>query len=200
MTQIFDHETENDTEEAKLAVDFTLPKAGWVRVRVRPLHELHAISCTYLWDPFVRMIEWLEQIADGSPAATWSVDQEGSVSRLQFFGGCVDDRADYLLHIQSDHRGIARVRAVKVDRRQLVEAFYRGFRRMTDDPGYSPREWDAHPQYRWLNEMDDEEYDQACREYPYGGHWPRSLKSARLESYLSREADRQLELFSRLGR
>lgn len=201
MTQIFDHQTELATPKHALEVDFTLPQSGWVRVRVKPLHELYAISCSYIWDPFKRMIEWLEQIAGGCAAAAWHINQEGSCSRLQFYGGATSagDCSDYLLHLRSNEDGIDRIRAVKVERFQMVESFYRGFRLMADDPAYSPREWDIHPQYRWVEDMEDEEYDRARQAHPYDGYWLRSLTSSAIESYLAKDAERQLHLFPRRG-
>lgn len=197
MPQVFDHQSDYATIKAALEVDFTLPVAGWVKLRIRPLHEKFAVACTCIWDPFVRMIEWLEQIAQGCDAATWYVDEEGSASRLQFYGGAgkVDDRSDYLLHIRSDNEGIDRVRGVKVDRYQLVESFYRGFRKMADDPAYEPHECDAHPHFYRMDDMDWEEYDRAYQANPFDGYWLRDLTSRTIEDYLNASDARQLDLF-----
>lgn len=195
---IFDYECIHATPVQVVKVEFSLPKAGWVRCRVIPLHDKFAISCTYIWSPFGKLLTWLEQIADGSDACTWLVDQEGSCSRLQFLGGSasVDDRTDYLLHVQSAE-SLHRIRGMAVQRRQLVDGFYRGFRAMADSPDYSPREWDAHPEFHRLNDMEDHEYTAAMRAFPYGGEPLRPLRSPRVEAWLADEGteDPQLSLF-----
>lgn len=198
MTGIFDHECLHDTPCQAVEVEFSLPDAGWIRCRVKPLHEVYAISRTYIWGGFARLLEWLEQIAGGAQAATWRVDEEGRCSRLQFYGGdgSVDDRCDYLLHFQS-RESIRRIRGVAVERRQLVESFYRAFRATVEDPRYDLREWEAHPQFYKLDEMEDEEYTVAHAFRPFGGEFLRELRSPRLEAWLSGETDRdkQLSLF-----
>lgn len=73
-----DQEFEHDLKAHDLAVEFSLPSAGWIHCLIRPTHELFAISCTYICDPFRGFIAWLEAIASGSYSATWLVDQEGS--------------------------------------------------------------------------------------------------------------------------
>ncbi|KRA79745.1 hypothetical protein [Altererythrobacter sp. Root672] len=168
---------------------FTAPNAGWIRLRIEPLHDLYAISCTHIYDPFDDLVVWLEQIASGSAAATWCVNQEGSVSRLQFYGGVVDDRADYLLHVQSDKQGIARIRGVRVVRSQLVESLYCSFRLMADDPNYQAREWEAHPQFQLLDDLGDDEYTREIRRFPYSGRNLREVTSATLAAYLSENDD-----------
>jgi len=187
MSDIFDHLTEDRTSLYPICVEFSLPDAGWIWLKIKPLHELYGVSCTYIWDPFPHMLAWLGEIADGCDAATWQVNEEGHSSRLQFYGGagCIDDRAEYLLHIQTHHDGIYRVRGVKVERRQLVEAFYRSFRAMAESPDYVPREWEAHPQFELLDEMDDEEYTIEYNKFPYGGQNLRELTSPSIEAYLA---------------
>ena len=188
MSEVFDHQHEGNTPLQALEVEFLAPKAGWIWLRIKPLHELYAISCTYIWDPFSRMLAWLEEIAEGSSAATWHIDQEGSLSRLQFYGGdrTIDDKSDYLLHVQMDSRGIARVRGAMIERRQLIESFYWSYRAMTQRPDYIPREWEAHPDYRSVHDIeDDEEYLRENAKFPYGGASLRALTSERLEAYLT---------------
>jgi hypothetical protein len=187
MTAIFDHTCPHLTLQQALKVEFTLPKWGWIRCRLHPLHELYAISCTHIWDPFGDMIHWLEQIADEHEAATWSINQEGDCSRLQFYGanGTIDDPSDYLLHIQTSG-SIDRVRGVKVDRRQLVSSFYLAFRAMVEDPAYSARHWECHPDFDLFDDMDDEAYDAAINAHPYRGLALRTLRSPTIEEHLKR--------------
>jgi len=193
---IFDHECQHLTSLQPLEVAFTLPDAGWIWGRVRPLHQLYGLPCSYIYDPFGEMMSWLEQIADGAMAATWRINHEGHCSRLQFYGGrgTGEDCSDFLFHIQTDP-AITRVRGVEVSRRQLVESFYRGFRAMADDPAYSPHEWDRHPHYRSIHDIeDDEEYEAAYATHPYNGLPLRRLTSPGIEVWLSEGAsvDRQL--------
>ncbi len=182
-----DQEFDEDFTAHDLAVEFSLPKAGWIRCRIHPIHEFFAISCTYIWDPFKDFIAWLEAIASGSDSATWLVDQEGSCSRVQFYGGgsSVDDKADYILHLRS-YGSLERLRGVRVVRRQLVEGFYTAFRAMADSPDYLPREWEGHPDYASLEELDDDDYNAAMQAFPYGGHNLRELRSPTVEAYLAR--------------
>ena len=185
---IFDYECPHDTPVQAMMVEFSVPKRGWVNCHIAPLNNLFAISCTYIWSPFGRLLTWLEQISDGSDACTWLVDQERRCSRLQFFGGSksVDDRTDYLLHIVSAKTPYP-IRGVTVERRQLVESFYSGFRAMIESPAYSPREWDAFPQFHLLNDMDDDEYTSAMRALPYGGEPLGPKRSPRVEAWLAQE-------------
>lgn len=181
-----DQEFDEDFKTHDLAVEFSLPRAGWIHCRIRPIHELFAISCTYLWDPFKDFIGWLEAIASGSDSATWLVDQEGSCSRVQFYGGAssFDDKSDYILHLRS-FGSLGRIRGMRVERRQLVESFYTAFRAMTDSPDYSPREWERHPDYPSLDIEDDDEYEAAVRAFPYGGYNLREMRSPSVEAYLT---------------
>lgn len=198
MSTILNYECPHPTPVQPIKVEFSLPKSGWIRCRVIPLHERFAISCTHIWSPFGRLLRWLEQIADGSDACTWLVDQEGSCSRLQFYGGArsVGDRADYLLHIVSADT-LYQIFEVAVERRQLVESFYSGLRALADSPDYSPREWEVHPHLRLLDDVDDDAYDAAMQAFPYGGEPLREMRSPRLEAWLSEEdmEGRQLSLF-----
>ncbi len=195
---IFDHECLHRTPQQSLEVDFTLPKSGWIWCRVKPLHDLYALDCTDIWDPFGDMINWLEEIADDSKAASWCISHEGHCSRLQFFGGnaSIDDRSDYLFHVQTSG-SIDRVRGVRVDRCQLVASFYGAFRAMADDPAYSPREWDRHPHLQLIEELDEEAFDTEWAKQPYGGLPLRTLRSPVIEAWLNEmwDSDRQLPLF-----
>lgn len=181
-----DVEFPEDFTAKPLQVEFTLPKAGWINCRVRPLHEKFAISCSYIWDPFPRFIAWLEAIAAGSDSATWLVDQEGSCSRVQFYGGAssIDDKSDYILHLRS-YESLERIRGAKVERRQVVESFYQAFRAMAESPDYPPRQWEAHPDYDRLDDLEDEEYTAAVAAFPYRGHNLRALRSDLIEAYLA---------------
>lgn len=187
MSRIFDHAADEGTDLQELGVHFTTPEAGWVRLKITPLHELYALSCTNIWDPFPSMIEWLERIAGGFSEATWTVNQEGSLARLQFYAGCELDegRGDFLLHVQTDHRGIARIRGVRVGRRQLVGAFYPAFRVMVERPDYQARDWEMHPQFALLDDLDDDEHAREISRFPYGGSDLRALTSATLEAYIA---------------
>jgi hypothetical protein len=182
-----DQEFDEDFTTHDLGVEFSPPSAGWIDCRIRPMHELFAIKCSYIWDPFERFIGWLEAIASGSDAATWLVDQEGSCSRVQFYGGAssVDDPADYLLHLRS-YGSLERVRGVRVERRQLVDSFYSAFRAMADSSDYAPREWERHPDYASLESMEDDEYNAALHAFPYGGNNLRKMRSSLVEAYLAK--------------
>ena len=187
MPNIFDHSHDQAIPLQELEVHFRSPEAGWVHIRIIPLHELYAIHCSYIWDPLPDMIAWLEQIAGGDTDAVWFVDQEGDASRLQFYAARdrTDGPGDFLLHIQTDDHGITRIRGVRVDRRQLVEAFYRAFRAMTEHADYRPREWEMHPDFATLDDLDDEAYCREHSRFPYGGANLRDLKSTLLEAYLA---------------
>jgi hypothetical protein len=201
-TPIFDHECEHWTSLQALEVDFTLPKAGWIFGRIRPLHQLYGLSCSYIHDPFGEMIAWLEQIAGGAEAATWRINQESCLSRVQFYGGrgWFGDGNDYLFHIGTGP-AIERVRGVEVSRRQVVESFYRGFRAMADNPAYTPREWDRHPHYYALEEIeDDADYEAAMSAYPYAGLPLRTLTSAAIEAWLNDDLDEERQLSLSLER
>lgn len=180
-----DQEFDEDFTTHVLTVEFSLPSAGWIDCRIRPLHEHFAINCSYIWDPFKRFIAWLEAIASGSDAATWLVDQEGSCSRVQFYGGTEThgDRADYILHLVS-YETLSRIRGARVERRQLVESFYNAFRAMADSSDYAPREWERHPDYASLESMEDDEYNAAFQAFPYGGYNLREMRSPTVEAYL----------------
>jgi len=192
MADIFDHALEGSTPLQALEVEFSEPNAGWISVRVKPLHELFAISCSYIWDPFRAMIAWLEEIADGKDSSTWRVNEEGRFGHLQFYGGGSSAvlEGDYLLHVQTDDRGLARVRGARVKRRQLVESFYSSFRAMTESPTYTPREWEHHPDYSKVEDIEDEEeYDRAKRSFPHTGRNLRTLTSDHIEAYLASSAE-----------
>jgi hypothetical protein len=189
MQKIFDHQSETPTANTPIEAEYTLPDAGWICLRIRPLHELYAVHCSYIRGPFAGMMRWLEEIAQGNDAATWCIDEEGTLSRLQFYSGSlqIGDHADFLLHVQSDDLGITRVRGVHVDRRQLVESIYRAFRAMAENPAYSASEWEAHPRYPHFDDMTEAECDEAMRAFPYGGSNLRKLKSSVIEEYLALE-------------
>lgn len=186
MSSQFDQDYDLNPGRAKLEVDLTLPSAGWVWCRIRPLHEKYAIFCTHICDSFEGFIKWLEDIASGAPAATWLVQQEGSCSRVLFYGasGSFDDATDFLLHVISNI-AIDRIRGVAVERRQVVESFYGGFRAMAASPDYSEREWDSHPDWSRFEDMDDVEYTEAMQFRPYGGIPLQSLHSTLVEEYLA---------------
>ncbi|QZP09141.1 hypothetical protein [Caenibius sp. WL] len=203
MTYIFDHTTDIETTLEELDVKFTCPNAGWVRLMIKPLHKTRGIDCSYVFDPFPEMIEWLEQIASGARTATWEIDEEGQTSHLQFYAAPQTfgkEPGNLLLHMQSSDGGILRIRGTRVDRRQLVESVYRTFRTMTADPAYLPREWEMHPQFHLLDDLDEEEeeYEREREKFPYTGHNLRQLTSVVVENYLAERADsdRQLTLFS----
>ncbi len=104
MAYIFDHTTDNDAPLEHLDVHFTCPEAGWVRLLIKPLHASHGIACSYVFDPFPGLIEWLDHIAGGAKAATWAIDEEGQTSHLQFYAAnplCDDTSSGLLLHTQS---------------------------------------------------------------------------------------------------
>ena len=102
MTHVHDQELDLTEPAVILEVEFSLPDAGWIYCRGKPLHHEYAIYCTHIYDPFKSFIAWLEQIAAGADAATWAVCEEGSVSRLQFYseqGPAEGDEADFLLGV-----------------------------------------------------------------------------------------------------
>ena len=112
------------------------------------------------------------------------VCQRGRLSRLQFYSGENDlkNDADFLLQIQSSDT-LDRVRGSKIDRRQLVEAFYNAFRAMAEDPAYIPREWDFNPEIDW-DKLDEDAFDEARETNPFGGLPLQSLRSHIVEQYL----------------
>lgn len=194
MSVIFDHMCDSATMKAELAVEFSVPVSGWVSLWIHPLLHTSCIYCSEVWDPFEDFIEWLEQIASGALTATWCINQEGLCGRLQFYGATVDDCNDYLLHIRSNRDGLNHVTGISVERRQLIESFYRAFRIMTLDPDYEAREWEPHPLFPLTEKCDEEEYDEAWAAYPFCGVRLRELTSPVIETYLSDEPDRQMAL------
>ena len=188
---IFDSDWMQPAAPQALDVEFTVPEAGWIWGCVKPLHDLPALACSHIYDPFAAMISWLEQIIAGADAATWLINHENHVSRLQFYGGLklAGDESDHLLHIQSDQT-IKRVRAVAVRREQLVKAFYRGFRDMAEDPSYDPPQWDRHPDYHSVHDIeDDETFRVAKAAYPFSGSPLRELTSSTIEVRLGGNAE-----------
>lgn len=151
-----------------------------------PLHEEPQIFCSHIYDPFEDFIAWLEQFAAGAEAATWAVNEEGSFSRLQIYsqqGDFEGDEADFLLHIQTEE-AVGQLRGSRVERRQLVEAFYSGFRAMAADPAYVRREWELHPDVTDWDALDEDAFDAARGAYPFDVHPLQGLRSEVIEYYL----------------
>ena len=56
---------------------------------------------------------------------------------------------------------------------------------MAESPDYAPRQWEAHPDYDRLDDLEDEEYTAAAAAFPYRGHNLRALRSDLIEAYLA---------------
>lgn len=169
-------------------VKFTFPEAGWINCQVSPLHDKPEIFCSHIYDPFTGFLAWLELIAAGSEAATLRVNEEGSISRLQYYcqlGDFEGDDAHFLLHIQTEDT-VGDVKGVRVERRQLVEAFYQAFRAMASDPAYVRREWEIHPDVTDWEALDEDAYDEARGAFPFEGGPLQPLRSDAIEQYLGR--------------
>jgi hypothetical protein len=162
--------------------------AGWINFTVDALVvSSDVIAATHLEDPFPNMMRWLEAIADGADCASWAIPQEGTSARLIFVAehsGWLGGGSDRLIHIDegSELYGFA---TVAVDRRALVQEFYRTFRQFVGGVRYIPLQWEPPPlpEGRTLDDLSEEEEPSY---YGYDGDNLRALVSPKLEAYLAR--------------
>lgn len=170
-----------------LAVRFDAPDAGWIFLSVPALFGDDPVGCTYLRDPFVDFIRWLEAIAVGADSSLWQIEEEGSTRHLMFIGSRLHlTISPCQLIVSRTEDCLLETVACTIGRHVLVSAFYRAFRVMVDDPGYDAGQWEGPPDGVIAGDIeDDDEYERVHSANPYDGHYLRPLRSDVIEAFLA---------------
>ena len=177
-----------------LDVRFEAPSAGWIRCRVPGLTDEKYVGCSYIYDPFPEMIEWLEAICDGASSAIWQIDEEGSSALFIYHADLtvMFGQGARLIHCVAGEE-VWRLSGVAVTARAVVEGFYRAFCSMVESADFVPGAWEMAPYspaispdiYIYdLPEEDQERIAALGRAYPYGGTILRCLYSKKIEAAL----------------
>lgn len=130
-----------------LNVVFAPPDAGWVYVDLTHDGKTTRVYASHVEDPFEDLLSWCEAIASGADLAAWRVSEEGRLTQLIYVAGqhAIFDHANaHLVIIRTSHSDtLSDSFVLPVDGRQLVQAFYQGFRAMAEAPNYDVRQWEA---------------------------------------------------------
>ncbi len=190
---------QGDGAMAKLKVKFSPPDYGWIDMTIPPLTDDRSIHCSFVFDPFPGLIDWLEEIATGAQYSVWSVDEEGVLARFIFLGKTpfrFSEEKDNLVLCRSGSEGIIRMGSIAVERVEVVRQIYGAFRTMTARKNYNPRHWELHPRWHEIDQDDEEACDAARADWPFDGYCLRTLRSHVVENFLENagQEDPQIEL------
>ena len=161
------------------AVRFITADVGCLDFEVSPFGQLGA---TCYNDPFPDMVRWLEAIAEGAEIARWLIDYEGGAYQLIFSAAAdlwmSETSAQLVFTLGSDDFS-GKAASCLVRRREVIEAFYRGFRSFVTSDQYDPIAWE----WRWGPHatIDDIPEDEPSWE----GECLTNLRSSKIESYLA---------------
>ena len=131
---------ENGT--AALSVFFLDCKAGWVYLVLNDGVSSRVVNLSDVFDPFEDFIAWMETIAGSAASARWVVDEEGHEETLHFEADPTDGCFGTLTLTGSYQPENKHLQA-RVSRRQLVDAFYNGFKQLIESPLYNPPDWEG---------------------------------------------------------
>lgn len=112
--------------------------AGWIRFTVSAGSQ--SVDCwgSEVFDPFPKLIAWLEAIAGGTQACSFIMYEEGPEKEFKALAG---DSGSLRLMIEDTALNKVLLEAV-VDRRQCVCEFYNNLRAFAKSPAYVPEQWE----------------------------------------------------------
>jgi hypothetical protein len=137
--------------DGKVAVQFGYNEYGWVMLGVlaTAFNQTVILRLSDAFDPFPRLLEWLEKIADGLLPARWCIDEEGIKKELILtpYVGRYAQSSDAELRIlewawDGEKRRMARQRLLlmRVKKSQILGEFYRRLEQWLEKD-YDPEHW-----------------------------------------------------------
>lgn len=113
--------------------------AGWIFFSVAAGSQSVDCRASEVFDPFPKLVAWLEAIAGGTQASSFIVDEEGREKEFKALGG---HGGSLRLRIEDRDTHNVLLEAV-VDRRQCVGEFYHTLRAFAESPAYVPAQWEC---------------------------------------------------------
>ena len=120
-------------------VFFTECDAGWIIFKIFAGSQAVRCRASEVYDPFPKMMAWLEAIASGAETCSFIMDEEG---RQKEFKACGCGSGNVRLTIIDPFNNQILLEAV-VDMRQCVGAFYHPLRAFAKSEAYVATQWEA---------------------------------------------------------
>jgi hypothetical protein len=107
----------------KVTVCFSYPHVGWILLWISGTSYIQeiTISISEVFDPFPKMVEWLEAIAANQLPAEMDIDEEGKVKNLTVMP-LENDQVDFIIRKGYVEEGEIFFR-MRASRKQLVSEF-----------------------------------------------------------------------------
>lgn len=121
-------------------VEYSNCEAGWITMKVSCGGQSVHIDLSHVFDPLPDLVHWLEAILTGVMECSFNIDEEGTWKKLSAqnnYDGSVS------FEITELHSDIDANIQVRVERRQLVSAFYNELLAFYQSSEYDPEEWEA---------------------------------------------------------
>ena len=134
---------ENSFWEGSIAICFNHAHNGWILLWISCTSFLQSTSLyiSHVFDPFPKLIKWLESIADDQNPCDAPIDEEGQFKTLRVLpleNGMLDFQILYGHPLEKDIEIYFRV---KVKKHQLISEFIRKFDLFLQEY-YDPAQWE----------------------------------------------------------
>lgn len=123
-----------------LSVVFYEANAGWLCYRLTVGKQSFTNRFSHVFDPLPDFKHWLEAIATSVQQASFEYNNEGDYIDFRFEQVSQDEAALTILGADENDD----IKAL-IDRRQIVEAFYRGLLTFASSDKFVAREWEPEP-------------------------------------------------------
>ena len=123
----------------QVKVTFKECDAGWIFFSVAAGSQSVDCRASEVFDPFPKLIAWLEALASGTQACSFTMYEEGPEKQFTALGG---DGGSLRLRIEDADTSNVLLEAA-VNRRQCVGEFYHNLRAFAESPGYVPAQWEG---------------------------------------------------------
>lgn len=124
-------------------VEFYEATYGWLCFKVSAGDQVFDGRFSEVFDPIMDLKKWLEAIAIGVKQTSFNFDPEGDDVKFDFDRKRLDTEVLTICQPYGDEIYLK----VNVERKQVVNAFYRGLIDFSKSDRYDPREWEV--EYMW---------------------------------------------------
>jgi hypothetical protein len=142
-------------------IEISKPEAGWADLKIRLDEDEASVMCSYVYDPFIEMVEWLEMISQGQSSRIL-INEEGRHTGISAYP-IYDSHVRVVIHRYLDDLTVP-INHI-IDKKIFINKLYQELLKLTSDDSLLYKEW------AWDWEEDEKQYP--------------SLKSKTIDVYLT---------------
>lgn len=130
-----------DKHIEQISIEFHTVEAGWLRFTMNVGEQSFSDSFSYVFDPLPHLKAWLEAISLGVQQTSFIYNNEGQEFKFNFDAPSWNINRLSIYNVYNPSKDNQSINAI-VDRKQMVEAFYKALLKFAHSEKYERRQWE----------------------------------------------------------